>query len=172
MTLLPNINVTPAALWGKIGVRIHDAATSLYEKSKKSVVGDGSFAGFVHATISQVPHAATASSDSYGYLIYSQNGTVVQRRSSDILPGDIVVLQDAKFKGHRGLQSYTQNVGFPEAVVCIISEFELKKSKIRVFQANQHVGQQVCCKSRVSRLISDVIIVLRQWKLSATVSKI
>jgi hypothetical protein len=172
MTLLPNVDVTPAALWGKIGVQISDAATSLHEKSKKSVVGDGSFAGFIRATLSQVPHAAPASSGSYGYLIYSQNGTVVQRRSSDILPGDIVVLQDAKFKGHRGLQTYTQNVGSPEAVVGIINEFELKKSKIRVFQANQHVGQQVCCKSRVSRLTSNVTIVDRQWKLSATVSKI
>jgi len=29
-------------------------------------------------------------------------------------------------------------------VVGVISELEPKKSKLRVFQANQHVGQQVC----------------------------
>jgi len=99
--------------------------------------------GFVHATISQVAHAAPITSESYGFLTYVQNGSSVQRRSSDILPGDIVVLRDAKFKGHKGLQNYVQNVGVSEAVVGVICDFEVKRSKVRVFQANQHVGQQV-----------------------------
>jgi hypothetical protein len=120
-----------------------EVATRFYEKSKKVIVGDGSYAGFIHATISQIPHAAPITSDSYGYLTYVQNGTSVQRRLSDILPGDIVVLQDAKFKGHKGLQTYVQNVGVSEAVVGVICDYEVKRSKIRVFQANQHVGQQV-----------------------------
>jgi len=58
------------------------------------------------------------------------------------MPGDVVTLFDAKLKGHKGLQIYSQHVGIAEPLVGIISEFEQKKSKIKVFHANQHVGQQ------------------------------
>ncbi|KAL0062309.1 assembly of actin patch protein [Marasmius tenuissimus] len=72
-----------------------------------------------------------------------QTGSSVQKRASEILPGDIVWLKDAKLKGHKGLHTYTQHVGEgDEACVGVVSEFEAKKFKVRVFQANQHVGQQ------------------------------
>ena len=136
-------------IWGKVGVHICEAAMASYEKSKKVLVGDGSYAGFIRAVLSQVPNAAPAPVPSegdgldYGYLIYSQNGVAVQRRAAEIMPGDIVVLVDAKLKGHKGLQSYHQHVGATEAIIGVVSEFDPKKSKIKVFQANQHVGQQV-----------------------------
>lgn len=132
------------AVWGRVGVQIHEAAATLFEKSKKSVVGDGSYIGFIDATLSQVPNAARASSsDSFGYLIYSQVGPNLQRRASDIMPGDVIVLHDAKLKGHKGIQIYHQNVGAGEPLVAIVADFETKKSKVKVFQANQHVGHQV-----------------------------
>jgi hypothetical protein len=61
------------------------------------------------------------------------------------MPGDVVMLSDARFKGHKGLQTYTQTIGAgnPEPVVGVVSELEVNKCKIRVFEANQHVGQQV-----------------------------
>jgi len=130
------------AVWGRVGVQICEVATTLHEKSRKSLVGDGSYKGFVDAVLSQVPNAARPSPPSYGYLIYLQVGSAVQKRASDIMPGDIVMLSDAKFKGHKGIHTYHQNVGAEQPLVGIVGEFEPKKSKIKVFEANQHVGQQ------------------------------
>ena len=133
------------AQWGRVGVQIHEAAATLYDKSKKTLVGDGTHLGFVITTLSQVPNAArpVPPYDSFGYLIYEQTGSSVLKRVSDIMPGDVVVLQDAKFKGHKGLQIYHQNVGTDKAVCAIIGDYEVKKAKVKVFQANQHVGQEV-----------------------------
>ena len=131
------------ATWGRVGVQICEVATTLFEQSKRVLVGDGSYQGFVNAVINQVPNAVMPPPPMYGYVIYTQNGPTVQKRASDIMPGDIVLLSDAKFKGHKGIQTYNQTVGAGEAVVGVVSEFEIKKAKIRVFEANQHVGQQV-----------------------------
>ncbi|PIL22717.1 hypothetical protein GSI_15410 [Ganoderma sinense ZZ0214-1] len=132
------------AQWGRVGVQVHEMAATLFDKSKKNVIGDGTYRGFVETVIRTVPNAAqpTASLDSYGYLVYNQIGGAVQRRASDIMPGDVVVVSEAKFKGHKGLQSYSQTVGVGEPLVGVIGDFELKKSKVKVFQANQHVGHQ------------------------------
>ncbi|KAJ7740192.1 hypothetical protein DFH07DRAFT_751688 [Mycena maculata] len=129
-------------IWGRVGVHLCESATQLYEKSKKSLVGDGTYSGFVNAALSEVPNAARGVPPDWGYLVYSQAAASVQKRLSDIMPGDIVALFDAKLKGHKGLSTYSQTVGAGEPLVGIVSEFEPKKSKIRVFQANQHVGHQ------------------------------
>ncbi|KAF8508217.1 hypothetical protein JB92DRAFT_2615950, partial [Gautieria morchelliformis] len=127
-------------VWGVVGIAVHAAASALFDQSKKSVVGDGTSRGFVSATLAQVPQASKAS---YGHLIYAQTGNSVLRRSSNIMPGDIVQLTEAKLKGHKGLQSYHQTAGTAqEPLVGVVSEFDVKKSKVKVFQANQHVGSQ------------------------------
>ena len=134
-------------MWGRVGVQVCEVATSLFENSKKTIVGDGTYAGFITAVLSGVPNAAPISvaSGEYGYLVYAQNGSSVQKRASEIMPGDIVEIHEGKLKGHKGIQTYHQNVGGSgEALLGIVGEFEAKKSKIRVFHANQHVGQQVC----------------------------
>ncbi|KAF7980623.1 hypothetical protein HWV62_37414 [Athelia sp. TMB] len=134
------------AVWGRVGVQICEVATTLFEKSKKSLIGDGSYHGFLRAVFSQVPNAMMPTGNSeFGYLIYAQTGSAVQRRASDIMPGDVVALYDAKLKGHKGLQSYHQHVGAEEPLLGIVSDFEMKKSKVKVFHANQHVGQQTNC---------------------------
>lgn len=157
------------AIWGKTGVRVVDAATALFEKSKRALVGDGSYAGFVRAVLAQVsgatyPSAGGDDDSEWGYVVYAQTGTAVQRRVSDILPGDVVAFWDAKLKGHKGLHAYTQTVGTAGAgeggrggpLVGIVSEFDGKKSKVRVWQANQHVGQQVSQTLSVFRRLARV----------------
>ena len=134
------------AIWGRVGVQVCEVATSLFENSKKTIIGDGTYAGFVTAVLAGVPNAASISvaSGEFGYLVYAQNGSSVTKRASDIMPGDIVEIHEGKLKGHKGIQTYHQNVGGSgEALLGIVGEFEAKKSKIRVFHANQHVGQQV-----------------------------
>ncbi|THG95679.1 hypothetical protein EW026_g6021 [Hermanssonia centrifuga] len=131
------------AQWGRVGVQIHEVATTLYEKSKKSLIGDGTYIGFIMTVLGHVPNAALPSPpySSFGYSIYEQTGPAVQKRASDIMPGDIIVLHDAKLKGHKGIQIYHQTVGAGEPLCAIVGDFEAKKSKVKVFQANQHVGQ-------------------------------
>ncbi|TFK24955.1 hypothetical protein FA15DRAFT_669013 [Coprinopsis marcescibilis] len=128
------------SVWGRVGVQVCEAATNLFDKSKKGLVGDGTYPGFVNAVLREIPNAAQT--NDWGYLVYKQTGSSVQKRASDIMPGDIVEVIDAKFKGHKGLHAYQQAIGTEEPVVGVVSEFEPKKSKLRVFQANQHVGQQ------------------------------
>ena len=138
--------------WGKVGVQVCEAATTLFELSKKNVVGDGTYLGFVSAALREVPNASApraslsgpVNTDDFGYLVYAQSGPAVQRRASDIMPGDVIVLEEAKLKGHKGLQTYHMTAGTPgEPCIGIVSDFEAKKSKVKVFQANRHVGQQV-----------------------------
>jgi len=137
-------------IWGRVGVQVCEVATSLFEKSKKTLIGDGTYAGFITAVLAGVPNAAPISiaSGEYGYLVYTQNGSSVQKRVSEIMPGDIVEIHEGKLRGHKGIQIYHQNVGGSgEVLLGIVGEFEAKKSKVRVFHANQHVGQQVCAVS-------------------------
>ncbi|KIY45192.1 hypothetical protein FISHEDRAFT_67131 [Fistulina hepatica ATCC 64428] len=127
-------------IWGRVGVQVCEVATSLYERSKKSLVGNGSYQSYVDATLREVPGVRPAPEEAY--LIYWQTGGTVHRRATEIMPGDVTVLRDVRFKGHKGLQAYNQVVGQDGDVIGIISEYEVKKCKLRVFQANQHVGQQ------------------------------
>ncbi|KAJ8593088.1 hypothetical protein M405DRAFT_732086 [Rhizopogon salebrosus TDB-379] len=134
------------AIWGKVGVQVVESATGLFDKSKRSLVGDGSYGGFVRATITQVPNAQRVYGDGedWGYLIYAQTASSVQRRVAEIMPGDVIAFWDAKLKGHKGLHTYSQTVGAGSngPLLGVVSEVEGKKSKVRVWQANQHVGQQ------------------------------
>ncbi|KAJ7016878.1 hypothetical protein C8F04DRAFT_1159009, partial [Mycena alexandri] len=104
------------AIWGRVGVHLCEAATQLYEKSKKSLVGDGTYTGFVNAALHEVPNAARTAPPAWGYLVYSQAGS--------------------SLKGHKGIATYSQDRWGGEPLVGIVSEFEPKKSKIR------HVGHQ------------------------------
>ena len=134
------------AAWGRVGVQVCEAAVELFEKSKKTVVGDGSYVGFVNAVLDRVPNASVVEEDasSFGYLIYGQTGSSVTKRAADIMPGDIITLHDAKLKGHKGIHTYNQSVGEGTPVVAVVGEYEPKKSKIKAYQASQHVGSQVC----------------------------
>ncbi|KAK2463370.1 hypothetical protein APHAL10511_004596 [Amanita phalloides] len=152
------------AIWGRVGVQVCEAATGLLERSKKAVVGDGTYAGYVHAVLDGVPNAARHGYHEWGYLVYAQTGTAVHKRVSDIMPGDVVELVDARFKGHKGLQTYSQHVGAAgEALVGVVSEMESKKSKVRVMQANRQVGQPMVesASYRLEDLKSGMVNVYR-----------
>jgi hypothetical protein len=133
-----------AGLSERVGRHVLLAATELAEQSKKTIVGDGSYAGFLNAVLAEVPQAEPPSGRplGYGYLVYAQAGGTVQRRVADVLPGDVITLYDADLKGHKGLQKYHQHVGAQEPCVGVVSEVEAKKFKIRALHANQHVSQQ------------------------------
>jgi len=133
------------ATWGRVGIQVCEVAVELFEKSKKSLIGDGTFVGFVNAVLDKVPNASPVEEDatSFGYLIYAQTGASVTKRAADIMPGDIIILQDAKLKGHKGIQTYHQKIGEGVPVVAVIGEYEPKKFKVKAYQASQHVGNQV-----------------------------
>jgi hypothetical protein len=138
-------------LWGRIGTQVHTVASTLYQKSTKSkstIIGDGTFTGYINAVLREVhgaPPLLPHPSMGYGHLIYSQTGTSVTRRSADISPGDIVLFENCHFHGRKGLQSYniTVGTGGEDDAVGIVNEIETKKHKIKVFMANQHVGSAV-----------------------------
>ena len=160
------------AAWGRVGIQVCEVAVELFEKSKRSLIGDGSYVGFVNAVLDRVPNASPVEegASSFGYLIYVQTGTSVTKRVADIMPGDIITLQDAKLKGHKGIHNYHQNVGEGTPAVAVIGEYEPKKSKVKTYQASQHVGNQVC--PTTNRVLAILTRSFRPSRLSATGWKI
>ena len=89
--------------WGKVGAQVIQAASDLFEESKRALVGDGSYAGFVRAVLARVPAALRSSHpEEWGYLIYAQTRTTVQHRVVDVMPGHMISFRDAKLKGLKG----------------------------------------------------------------------
>ena len=129
-------------IWRKFGVHVVIATTRLFEKSKGTPVGDGSYAGFVRAVLAEVSETVLHPGDEWGYVVYTQTGPTVHQRVSNILPGDVIAFEDARLKGQKGLFTYTQTLGDGEPLVGIVSEFDRKKCKVSVWQANQHVELQ------------------------------
>jgi myosin tail region-interacting protein MTI1 len=130
--------------WERVGVYVAEAASGLLERSKRTLVGNGSYEGFVAEALAQVPNASPPHAPGeYGFLVYAQTGAQVHTRLADIMPGDVVVVRSAKLKGHKGLQSYSMSSGEGTPCVGVVSEFDAKKLKLRALQANQRVGQAV-----------------------------
>jgi myosin tail region-interacting protein MTI1 len=100
------------ALWGRVGVYVGEAASRLLERSKRTLVGNGSYEGFIAEALALVPNALPPQSPGeYGILIYAQTAWQVHTRVADILSGDVVVLDAAKLKGHKGLHTYSLSAG-------------------------------------------------------------
>jgi hypothetical protein len=150
-------------VWGRVGFHVAEAAAALLERSKHKLVGNGSYEGFVAEALAEVPNASAAQGPGeYGFLVYAQTAAQVHTRLADIMPGDIVVLEGAKFKGHKGLHSYNMSAGESAPCMGVVSEFDPKKLKLRALQANKRVGQAVrasfppprlpslCCAHRLS----------------------
>ncbi|KZO92665.1 hypothetical protein CALVIDRAFT_567152 [Calocera viscosa TUFC12733] len=141
-------------LWGSVGTRVLQAALQLQEQSKRAVIGDGSGDGLVLAALDMVPSAMKPlTPHAYGHLIFAMSGQSLQRRTSDIMEGDVAVITDAEFKGRRGLVPYHQHVGSAsDPLVGIVHEFEPKNSKIRVLTASQHPNHYPTIESVSYRL--------------------
>ena len=132
------------ALWGRVGIHVGEAASGLLERSKRTLVGNGSYEGFISEALAQVPNALPPQSPGeYGILIYAQTAAQVHTRVTDIMPGDVVVLDAAKLKGHKGLHSYSMSAGENAPCMGVVSEFDVKKLKLKALQANKRVGQVV-----------------------------
>ena len=132
------------ALWGRVGVCVGEAASQLLQRSKRTLVGNGSYEGFVAEALAQVPNALPPQSPGeYGILIYAQAGVQVHTRMTDILPGDVVVLNAAKLKGYRGLHFYIDYVGEGAPCMGVVSEFDTNKLKLKALRANKRVGRAV-----------------------------
>ncbi|KAH8989107.1 hypothetical protein EDB92DRAFT_1799831 [Lactarius akahatsu] len=130
------------AVWGRVGVHVAEAAGALLERSKHKLVGNGSYEGFVAEALAGVPNAlASYGPGEYGFLVYAQTAAQVHTRLADIMPGDVVVLEGARFKGHKGLHTYSMSAGESAPCMGVVSEFDPKKLKLRALQANQRVGQ-------------------------------
>jgi len=146
------------ALWGRVGVHVGEAASRLLERSKRTLVGDGSYEGFIAEALSHVPNALPPHNPGeYGFLIYAQTAAQVHTRLTDIMPGDVVVLDGAKLKGYKGLHTYSISAGEGARCMGVVSEFDVKKLKLKALQANQRVGQVVricvlplCCGSMLT----------------------
>ena len=134
-------------IWRRVGARVVVVAAELFEESRKTQVGDGTYVGFVNTALDRVPTASTVSGEdaSIGYPIYVQTGPKVTRRAADIMPGDIITLREAKLKGHKGIKHYDQIVGRGTPVVAIVGEFRSRKATVKAYQATQQTGDQVCC---------------------------
>ena len=135
----PKVSIEALALLSqKYGAKIAQSAHQIHERSKRLVIGDGSSTSFLYMTLA----STGVSTGTLGHLIYAQTGGAVQKRLGDIMPGDVVALYEAHFKGHKGglgLGNYSAVWGSKEEpVLGVVSEFDAKKSKIKAYAVNQH----------------------------------
>jgi hypothetical protein len=152
-------------LWSRVGAHVGEAASRLLERSKRALVGNGSYEGFIAGALALVPNALPPQSPGeYDILIYAQTACQVHTRVADILPGDVVVLDAAKLKGHKGLSFGTYSISAGEAAPCmgVVSEFDVKKLKLKALQANQRVGQAV----RICFVLTDTAALMLNVCLS------
>jgi len=73
--------------------------------------GDGTYRGLVDAVLNDIPNACETTVEAdfrTRYLIYLQNGGQVKKRASEIMPGDVVEIVDARLKDTKGLGGYQQ----------------------------------------------------------------
>jgi myosin tail region-interacting protein MTI1 len=131
------------ALWGRVGVHVGEAASSLFNQSKRTPVGDGSYEGFINEVFSQVPNALPPQAlGDYGILIYERKADQVHIHLTDILPGDVVVLDSANLWSSDPIHTYTHWTGL---VPClgVVSKFEPQKLELQALQANYQASQTV-----------------------------
>ncbi|CAE6447284.1 unnamed protein product [Rhizoctonia solani] len=114
----------------KIGAKVRQSAITLAENRNDAAIAERTGTGFVTAVLAGVDNAYR---DSYGWPIFTQNEKTVQHSSSDIMPGDIVVMTDILFKRRKfgGLESYTMSAG--GELVGVVDEYEAKKRKLKVW---------------------------------------
>ena len=144
------------AQWGRVGVQVHEIAAAFFEKSKKTLVGDGSYLGFVNAVVGQVPNAVqpTGALDSFGYLVYSQSAAAVQRRVSDIMPGDVIVVTEAKFKGHKGCRATTRMSASASRSLVSLGTLNLRSPRSRFIKQTSMSDSRYAYRD--SRLCFDI----------------
>ncbi|CAK5271993.1 unnamed protein product [Mycena citricolor] len=129
----PPVSMTADELigvWGRVGVHLCEAATQLFERQ---TAGDGNF---VSSALGMVPNARIGNTEKgWGYVVYTQSAAHPVQQTTDVLPGDIAVFFDCRFKGHKGLVGYSVSIGAGEPAVGIVSEYSAsgKKRKVRVF---------------------------------------
>lgn len=85
---------------------------------------------FVHAIVESVPDAQPVVSGSYGAPVWS-SATTALPLPEQVRAGDIFVATNARFKGKLG-SSTTLGASGPH--VGIVSDFDVRKKKLRVFE--------------------------------------
>lgn len=128
--------------WSKVGIHINEVAGELFDKSRGTPIGDGTCIGFVNSVLDRISGVSTVEKDatSFGYLIF-QTGLSVTKNVADIMPGDIIALQDAKLEGRDGIQAHHRGTDEGITAVGIIGEYKPWKSMVKVYQACQHRDQ-------------------------------
>ncbi|RXK36785.1 hypothetical protein M231_05946 [Tremella mesenterica] len=152
------------------GGRLAGAARGLFEQGRRGNYGDGSPAGFVLLAMERAGLAPPL--QQWGLVIYEQEVSSVLRRYDEPRPGDIAAFYDAKLKGKKGLQSYSQAVGsVEEPLVGVVIEFDEKRhNKIRVWQVERGLPEEVsyrCDDLKSGRIVvSDFICSFWRIRLS------
>lgn len=77
----------------------------------------------------------TESNTSFGHLVFDQSGKSVVTHRDDIRPGDVVVIENAYFRGKKALGHYSTDIVLQHGVAL---EFEARKSKARIAQVGEH----------------------------------
>jgi len=119
-------------VWSHVSTHVAEAASDLFKCSKRTLVGTGSYKGFIAKVLMHVPNAALLHHlGEYSFLIYAQMGAKVHTCLMDIMSRDVVVLKGTKLKGHKGLQTYSQSVGGALPCMGVVHKFDVKKLNLR-----------------------------------------
>ncbi|WRT67866.1 uncharacterized protein IL334_004840 [Kwoniella shivajii] len=141
------------------GAQLARSAQGIFNQGRKAYVGDGSPIGFVYVAMdnAKLPRPIPGQ---LGQVIFEQEGGSIMKRYDNPKPGDIAAFHDSKLKGKKGLTTYNQHVGSVEdPLVGIVAEFEERKHKLKVYQVERGVPEEV--SYRCEDLKSGRIVVYR-----------
>lgn len=142
------------ATWHKVGIQINEVVVELFEESNHTKIGDGTCIGFVNSVLDRIPGVSTVEEDapSFGHLIYLQTGPSIIERVTDIMPGDIITLHDAKLKGTESASTHHPGIDEGITAVGIIGEYGPRKSTVKAYHANKRGTQQAANKAGISHV--------------------
>lgn len=131
------------ANWHRVGTQIYEIARELFEESNHNGIGDRTYIGFVNSVLNRIPGVSTVDVDapSFGYLIYLQRGPLVTEKVTDLMPGDIISLHNAKLKSSEDTRTYHLGIDERITAVGIVGEYRPRKSTVKVYQAGKGAGQ-------------------------------
>ena len=152
------------AAWQRFGTRIAEAASSLGNSKKDSVVGDGSPYSLPLELIKAKKDALLpVGTRAYGALVYANLANASTMQYDEIRRGDIITVRNAKFEGHHGAMKSKYKSDYGPNHVAIVEEWDGTRRAVRAWeQGREKKGGVRSEKFRLGDLRSGEV---RVWRV-------
>ena len=152
------------AAWQRFGTKIADAAGSLGNSKKDSVVGDGSpYILPLELIKAQRDALLPVGTRGYGALVYANLANASTMQFDEIRRGDVITVRNARFEGHHGAMKTKYKTDYGPNHVAIVEEWDGTRRSVRAWeQGREKKGGVRSEKFRLGDLRSGEV---RVWRV-------